>query len=500
MKGLIERSTLFYLPPSYPDFVHSLMLTSEKDKSPALRNTLLSFSALLLCYTAYRAWQIPFTIDEVDTVKDFVDHEMINIWGPGPVSANNHMLNSALMKVFASVFGPHVFVYRLPNLLAHVLFLFSSYKLCLRLRTQLLVLGGFLLLNANTYFLDFFSLARGYGLAAGCFMAAIHMFCRFYESRKEKYAAYSFVWMSVGVLSNFSLLIFYPGLGLILFLLILSDRKKYSFKQLRFPVLITLVLALIIYSPIWKLNHFGALYYGGVTGFWHDTVGTLMVPELYRSDLTPVLVMPVMIVLGLILFILSGYACLSFVRDRLKAFTPFSLFLVLLLSAVIFITLQHFLLDVKFPKDRTALCFIPAFFITFIFFCDELSIRNNRLAHGFFFFLFSPCMVNACASLNLSHCYEWKFDASTPEAITEIETDRPKERKVNIGVSWTMAHAFNYYRKTENLSWIDSLGIDTERVKFDYLFVTPDVSATEREGFTLMKEYKASGTFILKAK
>lgn len=476
------------------------MLTSEKDKSPALRNTLLSFSALLLCYTVYRARQIPFTIDECDTLKDFVGLDMTDIWGSGPVSANNHMLNSALMKIFAFVFGPHVFVYRLPNLLAHILFLFSSYKLCLRLRTPLLVIGGFLLLNVNTYFLDFFSLARGYGMAAGCFMAALYMFFRFYESRKEKYAAYSFAWMSIAVLSNFSLLIFYPGLGLVVFLLILSDRNKYSFSQLRFPVLITLVLALIIYSPVWKLNHFGALYYGGVTGFWHDTVGTLVVPELYRSDLTTVLLTPVMIILGLILFILFAYAWLSFIRDRFKAFTPFSLFLILLLSAGIFITLQHYLLDVKFPKDRTALCFIPAFFITFIFFCDELSIRNNRLAHGFFLLLFIPAFINAGASLNLSHCYEWKFDASTPEAITEMEKDRPKDRKVNIGISWTMAHAFSYYRGAENIMWIDSLGIDTERVKFDYLFVTPDVSVTQREGFTVMKEYKASGTFLLKAK
>ena len=71
------------------------------------------------------------------------------------------------------LFGDSELALRLPNLLAHALFLYASARIALRATTGVVALAAFLLLNAHPYLLDFFPLARGYGLACGWMMLSL---------------------------------------------------------------------------------------------------------------------------------------------------------------------------------------------------------------------------------------------------------------------------------------------------------------------------------------
>ena len=82
-------------------------------------------AALLVAYSGYRAATASFTHDESYSYLLFASGplEEILIAGERPVSANNHLLNSLLMKLNASVFGTSELSLRLHSVLAHGLFL-----------------------------------------------------------------------------------------------------------------------------------------------------------------------------------------------------------------------------------------------------------------------------------------------------------------------------------------------------------------------------------------
>lgn len=187
----------------------------------ASRLTILCLSLFLFAYVAVRAARLAFTYDEATTYLDTI--------ASGPLaaftfdSANNHFLNSLLTKL-VSLAGSSEFILRLPNLLAFAVYLFFSFLILDRfIKRPAIRLAGFILLVANPYTLDFFSLCRGYGLSLAFLMASLYYFFAFQEraTRREpggyRNLRYSLAAASLAVLSNFTLLDAYLGLCAIAF-------------------------------------------------------------------------------------------------------------------------------------------------------------------------------------------------------------------------------------------------------------------------------------------
>ena len=73
---------------------------------------------LLFAYVAFRAMQLSLIWDEANT---FFEHVRTPFWLPNNynyMSANNHLLNTWLMKCSVNVFGESEFALRLPNVIA----------------------------------------------------------------------------------------------------------------------------------------------------------------------------------------------------------------------------------------------------------------------------------------------------------------------------------------------------------------------------------------------
>ena len=136
----------------------------------------LLVSLLLISFDLYKASHASFTCDESFTYLNYVHMSVLQIISYHNPFPNNHILNSLLMKLSESFFGSSELALRLPNILAHILFLVITYKLLSRYCPKNGIFF-FILVNANPFMIDFFSLARGYGLALGLMSAGIYFYC-----------------------------------------------------------------------------------------------------------------------------------------------------------------------------------------------------------------------------------------------------------------------------------------------------------------------------------
>jgi hypothetical protein len=181
------------------------------------RLLMICLSVFLLGYAAVRAARLALTCDEAHTYLEYI--------APGPLAffrldaANNHFLNSLLAKLSSLPAGTSELALRLPNLLALAAYLLFSFLILDRfIKRKAIVAGGFVLLAANPYLLDFFSLCRGYGISLACLMASLCFFFVFLESAEpgkpgaSRQLGYSLGAASLGVLANLTLLDVYLGI------------------------------------------------------------------------------------------------------------------------------------------------------------------------------------------------------------------------------------------------------------------------------------------------
>jgi hypothetical protein len=162
---------------------------------------LFVFGTLLFSYTAARAYLLSITWDEAYSFIGYViNSEIAYPDSFGDMSANNHLLISWIDIILVKWFGASELILRLPSLLAHLLFLVFSAKLLSHFQNKWVLLASFLIINLNPYLLDFFSLARGYGLSIGLMMTSIYYLYAFQKEFKNKFANYSLLFAALSVL------------------------------------------------------------------------------------------------------------------------------------------------------------------------------------------------------------------------------------------------------------------------------------------------------------
>ncbi len=120
-----------------------------------------------------RACVQSITMDEAGTYLTFVGRTEPFHWFP---AANNHVLNSALMRLFTSVFGLSHLTVRLPALLGAAIYIGGCVFICTWIHRSIGVrLLLFICLVYNPFVFDFLVAARGYGLASAFLLWAVAM-------------------------------------------------------------------------------------------------------------------------------------------------------------------------------------------------------------------------------------------------------------------------------------------------------------------------------------
>lgn len=127
---------------------------------------------LLFIYVVIRANNLSFTHDESLSYAILFDNPM------AIQTANNHILNTLFMWLSSLFFGNSEIALRLPNILSFGLYLYASFVIFKETKNAWLMALGSCLILLNPFLIDYFSLARGYGISLGCMMLSLYFFLR----------------------------------------------------------------------------------------------------------------------------------------------------------------------------------------------------------------------------------------------------------------------------------------------------------------------------------
>lgn len=464
-------------------------------------------SVFLIGFDLYKSSLASFTHDESFTYLTYMDRDVMDIISFHDSDVNNHILNTLLIKLFIKLFGTSELILRLPNILAHILYLVFTFKLFNRYSPKNFILF-FILANANPFLIDFFSLARGYGLAIGLMSAGLYYYSRYLESARQRDHIYSLVFIGLASLANFSLLLVFAILLLVSNIFsFLIYRKKISFYSLwqvnRINFLVCVLFTVILYEPLRKIIRYKLVYDGGGEGLWEDTVRSLLYSSAYRAPYEDILTVffKLFIVACFGLFIYR--AIIYFMAGNSINMTQK---LVLFFGLVLFgvaaaSTLQNILLGTPYMKGRTALYIYPLFVFTSSFLLEELW--NTRLKYPiriFACFFSGLFFLHTGNVLSTNSYYEWQYDMNTKKAVTDlVQANVEHNVPVSLGVSWLFEPTVNFYKKIWNLDWLDETGREGFNLGNDYYYTVRDeVKNIPNDGAEIIQYYPETKSSLIR--
>lgn len=420
--------------------------------------------AFVFAYIFIRAITVGVTYDEAWTLMDFVPLSLSDVFLCNPCDANNHLLNTLLIKL-SYLFSPDtLFWARFPNLLAGLLYISMAALISRGVVKGMLGYSLYLLLILNPFLLDFFSLARGYGLAIGLLLAAIYYLLRLVQSKEFRYVWLSLTFASLAVLSNYAVLSAWLGVVFVILWSCFSCSGRMFTKALGTSLIFALFLSGIMYVPVGKMLEQGSLYFGGTEGFYQDTVNSLLRYTLYDpyAYTTAHILGVVLIVLMLANLLFGGFT------KRIKAFqvdTAMALLLLLLLPVAVNI-LQHFILGTPYLVARTALFYYSLFMLAFVFWLKVVRIQLYSKAIAVLLTL--TVLVNFAINANFLKAITWEFDSHNRKILQTISDQNSENKRVAIGgVKLFIRGVLYQIDDFENLSYVPEQNVE-DSVSTDY--------------------------------
>lgn len=408
---------------------------SLKESSQKKQFGLFVFCAALFIYALLRVIYVPFTFDEITTSQIVGGEDWVNFG----VSANNHMLNSALIRVILWFADPSIFLYRLPNLLSFILYLCFAVKLGKLLTTNKPYLTTSVLV-LMPYLLDFFSIARGYGLSISFLSGSIYYVLVFSKSIKISHLFGAIFFGICAVLSNYTLLNFFLPLLFVLFVFIMQHKEQRLIKLVCFT-LITGVFMYMIIPILFELKDGHHLIFGGRDNFFNSTVLSLGRSFGY-GILNIKFAESIFTILFSVALIYSIIEVVCSIRNRKfesNIVLPI-IFVLMILSPVT----QNMLFDTFFPAERTALMYYPVMVLLLIqgmikYFERRSYFMLNVISFGL--------LAHFLFTINFSHTYSWRYESGTKNVINCLEKISIDEgRVINIGTNYIYTPSTWYYR------------------------------------------------------
>lgn len=328
-------------------------------------------------YLVMRSVWLPIQHDEAATFYYYI--QTGNFLPPNAHwDANNHILNSFLSHISYKLFGNEVWILRLPNLLSFALFFWSSWKISALLKKPLIRWGLFLSLVMAHYLFEFFGQTRGYGLSMALLLTAIWVLLQFLKNRST-FILFSIIFiLFLATAANLTLLT--SSFLMIAYALIIPfSQDGFSSKTIRLTFG-SLLLSILLFAPlVWfsfALKKGGALYYGGMSGFWDYTGSSL---SLYFTGYYNFLLSIIYSVLFYVLVLTSIFILLKI--KNLKTIVseyPSFIFIWLLTGSVASVFTLRYLLNVNFPEDRTAVYLYPFLVGAIAFLINDLHKISNK--------------------------------------------------------------------------------------------------------------------------
>lgn len=460
------------------------------------RNVFLILGVIFFCaLIAYRAWAIPMTHDEAST---WLNYRHINVWSCISNAAcwgtaNNHWLNTLLLQWSAFFWGDEAWSLRLPNVLAGAGYLICAALIATRhTKNHGLQVAGFLMLGAHAYLLDFFSLARGYGLMAAGVIWGIYALLCYLEKYELRWLAISLFALLFAILGNFTALLPWSAMALGWFLWLMVN-KKYEL-LIRHGVLWFVnagILFFLLRFPIKTLAGSGEFNWGSADpwAMGRDLMVSVLYGARYVGDLTSLYLL-----IALLVIIVA--ICTPVFLIKTKEHTAPVIFLGLLLLLNVFvIILQQKIMGTLAPIGRKSIYLIP---LLFGFFALSLAmIRNLKTGLVAGAFLSLIFILHFLFVLQLKSCREWYYDAYYPQLFSTILPNGSASDSVRLGNTWIFTPALSFYQKTIPLpvsGMVYQRPLIPDSTMQYYYVETQDTAGMSSRGFVLEKRI---GPFLL---
>jgi hypothetical protein len=349
-----------------------------------------------------------------------------------PGSANTHWLNSFFMKLFSLLLGDAPGVLRLHVVLAFPFFAQAVYRLATQINIKSIQFAFYSLVLFNPYVLDFFSVARGYGLAllfqAWTFVFLLQAAISPFQYRKWLVV----VCMSVLTIGgNLSYLYTIMGVTGLFILHMVSNHPfaiLYRNRQVRTICLLLGALIVLTIADLLFVKYYGKdLDYGGDENFVQSLFGSVWEGGLYFARYPYVWT-----VLTWSSFILLSVACGYFILKQVgknKFTTGFitgvPVAAILLLSVVF-----HLVLKTPYLLGRTALQWYVPGLLTI-----GLALGRWLPAYKPYRLVATACTVGICAGVGYHFtrvastrmCFEWYWQVPSKQSLYDLYDLHPQQ-------------------------------------------------------------------------
>ncbi len=418
---------------------------------------LLAAAFFAIAWAVARACVQSVTLDEADSYLSFAAVDWPAHWF---ASSNNHVLNTILERIFATVFGLSHLTLRAPALIGGAIYIAASYGLCIQIsRERAIRWPLFLCLVYNPFVMDYMVAARGYGLALGFLMAAV------WAISQARLATAS-ICVGLSFCSNFSFA--YIDAAVILVFTVWIFGQKRSWRTLALCLAPGgLIAFLICGSTVWTWPK-SQLYYGAqhLSRTWEsivastfDHVNPFIVHPLLAYGLKAVRPVLVLMVVALLI-----WHTLRIVR----AGHPLGL---ILARAIAIAVMCHWLalrlMRIPLPMERTAIFFVPlAMLLIGIGAALPSGPGFRAWPRSASVAVLTLCAVYFIGCLRLSYFKEWKFDAEVKDVYAVLQTLHRREGIHEFEVDWRYSSALNFYRERfhdhemPSFAWNDPLRLD----------------------------------------
>lgn len=374
--------------------------TSQNEKK--LIKILLTFLIVLILLKS----QInPLTYDEARTFLDYVRPKDVFKFS----IANNHLVNS-LSMIITSTIDNSVIMLRLPNILTGLIYIFTSYFLCIKYNNSLLM---FTLFCLSPLLFEFFTLARGYGIAASClFLGSVI----YYENKDYKYSLlissffftisiYSIYISSIYVFSFFAVVLWseFKKKNTIILLVSSSIVGFSSYQTTRWMIGVKEYDAYLYGLENYNFSYFLKSIFG---------FGPLFNPYFQN--------------LGSLILVAFLFIWATSFKRRILSKDTFEREYVLIFS-VILLYLIPILLDSKLPQFRVLLPFLPGLLLVLSNSLNFVNLSNKKSIFIKNFLIF-VLIFNFLYTFKLDNTYDWRWNKVEPKEAIKFEIDTETQK------------------------------------------------------------------------
>ncbi len=468
----------------------------------------LALGLILWVLVVREASRVPVTHDEVNTIS----LSQVPVWDivtyKDPIP-NNHILNTLLIKVEMAILGDSLLISRLHNVLAFLPFFLFSVLLARRLFADLWLQFALVgLITMQPYMLDFFAVARGYGLSVAFEVMSLYFLFARLESGRFRDLILTMVCAALGVYANFTLLnLYFPMLLVLIVHGFLRYRHGYVFRwktEATALVGISAVLGALSLLPFMRMMETRQFVYWGTAGFLEDTARPMIAAlrsgtEYFRWSNEHVYII-LMVLISIL--ILSGLLLWKFAASKRDALAVFGL----LGLTVLYNHLQFWLMDVPFLNARTALFLIPL--VSLAMGMGLSAWVNFRPGIGFAAVLVVACLSvqHVVRGFNGRSIYEWYYDENTYDVLRDInymiETEQ-LTKPVKLNCHWIFYPSLSYHigrqcpDAIELVPYHKEIQKDTDAL---FYYTQSDERDALQEKYGPVREYGWGSRFLLRRK